>query len=53
VDATIRCVFKDLDYDLCGFSAEEVDEMREDCFGKRTGRGMRQEGVMTPENVEN
>jgi hypothetical protein len=35
VDATIRCVFKDLDYDLCGFTADEVDEMREECFGQR------------------
>jgi hypothetical protein len=52
VDATIRCVFKDLDYDLCGFSAEEVDEMRENCFGKRIGRAVLREGIMTPEYVE-
>jgi hypothetical protein len=49
VDATIRCVFKDLDYDLCGFTADEVDEMRQDCFGQRvTVEATVPEGFVTP-----
>jgi transposase-like protein len=31
-DATMRCVYKDLNYDLCSFTAEEVDEMRLDLY---------------------
>jgi hypothetical protein len=33
MDATIRCIFKDLDYDLCGFTAEEVEAMRLELYG--------------------
>jgi hypothetical protein len=53
VDATIRCVFKDLDYDLCGFSAEEVEQMKESCFGRKgNGRGIIHKGILTPDEVE-
>ncbi|KAF2435957.1 hypothetical protein EJ08DRAFT_296835 [Tothia fuscella] len=33
VDATVRCIFKDLDYDLCSFTAEEVEGMRLELYG--------------------
>jgi hypothetical protein len=40
VDATIRCIFKDLDYDLCGFTAEEVEAMRRELYGAERAAGV-------------